>query len=263
MTQLAQAWTGFVLAWKKETNWGSALQWVPYAVARPAIAAGRPAGYLEPAYVGNAFFQIVPALLGGVSLAVIEERERYQMLKYVVLAPRAAFPFLAGHAAARAILAFLGVAVLLAAGVAFLDIRFPSFHPGLLAASLVLGFACLGALSFALAGISLLVARHGHFAAESVGGAFFLFSGAVFPADVLPAPLRAVAWASPVTWWLELVRRSFGLTFGKGPSAVSDASLLALLSALTLLTCAAGYAGWSLGFRRAKWKGLLDATTAM
>lgn len=269
---LRNAATSFVLCWKKETNWAGVWVYLPFALLRPLAgallifvmvrAASAPPGYFAPAYLGNAFFQLVPAVLGGLAWAVIEDRERYQMFKYIYLAPGNVVPWLMGHGLARAAHAAIGVAALAAAGVAFLGVRTPEFHPALLAVTLALGTACLLFLSLALAGLALLVARHGHFMTESIGGVFFLFSGAVFPIDILPAWIRPLAFASPVTWWLELLRRSLGLRFGSALDGVSTPAALALLAGFTVLSAFLGRAAWFAGERRARWKGLLDATTA-
>jgi len=265
--------TGFVLAWKKETNWTGAWVYLPFLLLRPLAgamliyvmvrAASAPPAYFAPAYIGNAFFQLVPAVLGGLSWAVLEDRERYQMFKYVYLAPGHVAPYLLGHGLSRAVQSLLGVAVLMLAGIAFLHIRVPSFHPALFAAALALGIASFLFLGLALAGCSLLLARHGHFMTESIGGVFFLFSGAVFPLEILPLWLRPFAWASPATWWLEALRRSLGLSFGSSLAGFSDAAILAILAGFTIACAALGFAGYAAGERRARWKGLLDATTAM
>lgn len=264
--------TAFTLAWKKEANWTSLPVYLLYSLARPvsgalviwvmSVAAGRPPGYLLPAWFSLAAFQLVPAVLGGTSWCVLEDRERYQMFKYIYLAPGSAVPYLAGHALARAVQALVGAAALVAAGALLLGLRPPEFHPLLLAATLALGLTTLLFLGLALAGMSLHIARHGHFMTESIGGVFFLFSAAVFPIDTLPAWMRLVSYASPVTWWLELFRRSLGLRFGHALDGLPSSAILGILAGFCAASVAAGLLGWTAGERKAKWKGLLDTTTA-
>jgi ABC-2 type transport system permease protein len=264
--------TAFSLAWKKEANWTSLPVYLLYSLTRPvsgalviwvmSVAAGRPPGYLQPAWFSLAAFQLVPAVLGGTSWAVLEDRERYQMFKYVYLAPGSAIPYLTGHALARAVQALVGATALVAAGALFLGLRPPEFHPLLLAATLALGITTLLFLGLALAGMSLHIARHGHFMTESIGGVFFLFSAAVFPIDILPGWMRIVSYASPVTWWLELFRRSLGLKFGRALDGLPTSAILGILTGFCALSIAAGFLGWTAGERKAKWKGLLDTTTA-
>lgn len=264
--------TAFSLAWKKEANWTSPPVYLVYSLARPlagamliwlmATVAGRPQMYLLPAWFSLAAFQIVPAVLGGTSWAVLEDRERYQMLKYVYLAPGSAIPYLSGHALARTVQSLFGAVALSMLGACALGLRPPEFHPLLLAAALVLGVTLLLFLGLALAGASLHFARHGHFMTESIGGVFMLFSTAIFPVDVLPFWVRPICYASPVTWWLELVRRSLGLRFGNVLPQIPTATILGILTASCAACIFLGFAGWAAGERKAKWKGLLDTTTA-
>jgi ABC-2 type transport system permease protein len=264
---------GFILAWKKETNWGAVWQWLPLALIRPLggalliwvmtrAAGDRGAAFLAPAFVGNALFILVPAILGGAAIAAIEDRERYQMLKYIYLTPGGIAPCLLGHGLARALHGAIGASTLLAAGLLLLDIRIPSFNPALFAAVAACFALTLTFGGLAIAGICLHTARHGHFAAESIGGALFLFSGAVFPLDVLPSIIRPVAFASPVAWAMEGFRRSLGLSFGRSFDSVTTPALLAALAAFSAAAAVAGLAGFARAERKARWKGLLDATTA-
>jgi ABC-2 type transport system permease protein len=264
--------TGFSLSWKKEANWTSPPVYLLYSLTRPlagsmliwimATVSGRPPGYLLPVWFSMAAFQFVPAVLGGTSWAILEDRERYQMLKYVYLSPGSAVPYLSGHALARASQSLFGAIALSLFGALVLGLRPPEFHPLLLGATLALGVVLLLFLGLALAGASLHVARHGHFMTESIGGIFLLCSAVIFPVDILPVWLRPMCYASPVTWWLELVRRSLGLRFGTVLADIPTSSILGILSAFCALSIALGHFGWAAGERKAKWKGLLDTTTA-
>ncbi|NUN49097.1 MAG: ABC transporter permease [Candidatus Brocadiae bacterium] len=264
--------TGFALTWKKETNWGSPASWIPWMLIRPvagamilwlmAGAAGNPAGFLAPAWFGNAAFQFVPIALGGMAMTVIEDRERYQMFKYIALSPSGVVPYLAGSALARSVFSALGVTVLVATGLFALNLELPQVRPLALALSGILGLVAVTSLGLAIAGIALHVARHGDLMAESIGGVFFLLSGAVFPIDLLPVWVRPLAFASPVTWWLESLRRSVGLSFNRVLSPVPDAAILGILAGFAVLCVVLAGVVWSLSLRRARWRGLLDTTTA-
>ena len=63
-------------------------------------------------------------------------------------------------------------------------------------------------MGLALASIVLTIAHGSWLVGEAVAGALYLFCGAVFPLDALPAWLRPVGYLMPVTYWLELVRRA-------------------------------------------------------
>lgn len=264
--------TAFVLAWKKEANWASVPVYAAYSLVRPVSGAmliwimfatvGRPPGYLEPAWFSNAAFQLVPAVLGGTAMAVLEDRERYQMFKYVYLAPGSVIPYFMGHALARTTQALFGALVLVATGALVFGLRAPEFHPLLLVASVTLGLVSFIFLGLGIAGGSLLTARHGNFMSESIAGVFFLFSGVVFPIDTLPSWMRPVCFASPATWFLEGFRRSLGLKFGSTLATFSDGEVLGILGGFAIFCVFLGFSGWGAGERKAKWKGMLDQTTA-
>ena len=59
-----------------------------------------------------------------------------------------------------------------------------------------------------LGGITLSMARHFWALGEIFGTALYMFTGAIFPLDVLPAWLRPIGFMFPITYWLELARRA-------------------------------------------------------
>ena len=133
----------------------------------------------------------------------------------------------------------------------------------LFAITFVLGLAMLGAMGLLLAGAALML-PHNPDLGENVSAAMFLFSGAVFPIDVLPAFLRPVAYAMPLTYWFELIRRSLvgqGYTSFPGLLEFSTTSVLAIYSIVTLIFCAFSLAGFKWCVQRAKEKGLIDWTS--
>ena len=72
---------------------------------------------------------------------------------------------------------------------------------------------------------------------EAVAGALYLFSGAIFPLDVLPIALQPLGYLMPITYWLELIRRALvGEVAQAFPTLAgfSNSQLLAILSSLTL-----------------------------
>ncbi|HAW51963.1 MAG TPA: hypothetical protein DCX54_06485 [Flavobacteriales bacterium] len=66
----------------------------------------------------------------------------------------------------------------------------------------------------------------------------YLFSDAIFPLEVLPAWLRPVGFAMPITYWFELMRRSLiGEVAEAFPTLAnfSNGQLLDILLAMTVL----------------------------
>jgi ABC-2 type transport system permease protein len=75
-------------------------------------------------------------------------------------------------------------------------------------AALLIGVVMLALLGLLLAGITMLTAHNVYFIGDSVAGALYLFSGAIFPLEVLPEWLRPVGYVMPLSYWLELLRRT-------------------------------------------------------
>lgn len=89
----------------------------------------------------------------------------------------------------------------------------------------------------------------------------YLFSGAIFPLDVLPAWLRWIGFLFPVTYWLELSRRALLGQAALGfPTFAgwSNAALLGVLAGFTVVLTLGSirFYGWALN--RAKDEGMLD-----
>ena len=65
---------------------------------------------------------------------------------------------------------------------------------------IAIGVNMLALMGLILAGIMLLVAHHVWELGGVVAGALFLFSGAIFPLEVLPIFLRPIGYLMPVTY---------------------------------------------------------------
>jgi len=174
--------------------------------------------------------------------------------------------YLIGRGVARFFTTSLSVLVAIGFGIVFLQLQ---VNPAevrwvLFVAALCVGIALLAMMGLALASIVLTIAHGSWLVGEAVAGALYLFCGAVFPLDVLPAWLRPVGYLMPVTYWLELVRRALvGRVAHPYPSlaGIGDGELLALLVVLTLALGVMAAAT----FRRcdyiARERGLIDRTT--
>jgi len=115
-----------------------------------------------------------------------------------------------------------------------------------------------------LAGLTLLIARHEGFIGDAVAGALYIFSGAIFPLDILPAAIRPIGYFMPTTYWLELLRRSMVSDIARSFPTLAQFSNLQLLGILALLSIVFGLLSFSV-FRYcdhlARERGLIDKTT--
>ena len=212
------AWLG----WQIESNWTDPFLFVTFTILRPlatalmllvmyvVVAQGQSGGYFSYLYISNAFFVLVVQVMAGLVWTIFDDRENYKMLKYIYTSPARRFPYLIGRALAKAAVALLTTVVLLTVGVLFLGLHLDlaQIEWGWGAVYFILGMVILASLGIMLAGIALIVARHGESIGEVTAGMFLLFSGAYFPPDILPPVLKQITLAVPITYWLEGMRRA-------------------------------------------------------
>jgi ABC-2 type transport system permease protein len=277
-----------ILGWKTEANWTDPLLFLIYTVAKPLASAlllvamigvvgGAASQELRGfVVVGSAIWAFVMSGIGGMSWTILDDRERYRMLKYVYVSPTDFLVVLLGRGASRIAVGAVGAAITLVFGVVVLGLP---FDPGavdwpLFLIAMVVGTVAVGALGVLLAGVVLQTRQESWQYPEAVAGALFLITGAVFPLAVLPDPVEFLGWLMPVTWWVAAVREAL---FPGSPSSIGGEGSLwtavtgtaapspeVLLGAL-LVTGAVGTLAATVLFgiseRRAKEQGLLDRTT--
>lgn len=267
------------LGWKIESNWTDPFLFAIYSIIKPLSGAAilvvmysviTNGDFSDPLfpyiYLGNAFYMYVGAVMAGVSWAVLDDREHYKTLKYIYVAPVRIPFYLMGRGVARFITGTFSVIITIVFGALFLHVPIDLAQVDwpLFAVSLLLGVVMLALMGLLLAGVTLVLARHSDYLGDTVAGALYLFSGAVFPLDVLPAWLRPVGFALPVTYWLELLRRSLvGSVAQAFPtlSGVSNLQLLGILAGLTLLTGVLAVFAFRWCDWQARERGYIDRTT--
>jgi ABC-2 type transport system permease protein len=276
------------LGWQMEANWTDPLLFFIYSVAKPVSSAlilvfmlGVIGGAARPEYrafvvVGSALWAFVLSGISGLAWTVLDDRERYRMLKYVYVSPSDFLVVLLGRGVARVAVGGMGALVTLLVGVVFLGVPFDiaAVNWPLLAIVMAAGLASIVAIGVMLAAICLQTRQESWSYPEAVGGALFLVSGAIFPILVLPSIVQGIGMLTPLSWWIEGVRQSL---FPGGISSIGGAGslfqtltgqleptggqiVLALLATGTVATLAS-IAVFRASDRRAKDRGLLDQTT--
>jgi len=122
----------------------------------------------------------------------------------------------------------------------------------------------LAMLGLLLGSLSLILVHHAGFLGEAVAGALYVFSGAIFPLSVLPPFLQTVGYLIPITYWLELLRRSLvGGVAQAFPTLQgwSNAQLLGILVGLSVVFGVLSVFVFRACNRRAIERGLIDRTT--
>jgi ABC-2 type transport system permease protein len=269
------AWLG----WQIESNWTDPFLFAVYSIVKPLAGAAilvvmytlvAQTDYDSPVfayiYLGNAFYMYVGAVMAGISWAVIDDREHYKTLKYMYVAPIHIPFYLMGRGVARFLTGTISVFITLAVGVLFFhlplnlaQVNWPLFLLGLL-----LGVVMLAMMGLILAGVTLMIVHHVWFIGEAVAGALYLFSGAIFPLEVLPVYLRPLGYLMPITYWLELMRRSLiGSVAVAFPtlSAFSNLQLLSILLGLTLVFGIVAAVVFAWCDRQARERGYIDMVT--
>lgn len=266
--------TAFWLDWKVESNWTDPFLFVAYSIARPlaaslilvfmyfAVVRGGRSATLDFLVVGTAFWPFVLAGVRGMVLGIMEDRESYQTLRAIYTAPIPYRAYLVGRSLAQtAAVATPGAIVTLAVGTLALDVRFDlaaAEIPALVLA-LALGVAGIVALAIFTVGAALSMTSEAWQMPEGMATGLYLLCGAIYPITVLPGWLQGIAYAFPLTWWLEAVRRAL-----LGPDAPASMPTLGngeVLGVLALITAAwvvlAGLA-FGLAETRARRLGILD-----
>jgi ABC-2 type transport system permease protein len=270
------AWLG----WQIESNWADPFLFAVYCIVRPLASvlilvvmySVITRGALQQPlfayiYLGNALYILVGMVITGVSWAVIDDREHYHTAKHLHTMPIDGYYYLLGRGVARLLIGTISVLITVGFGVAVfgLPISPARINWPLLLVSTALGIISLGGMGLLMGSWTLMLARHFWSLGEAVAGAMYLFTGAIFPLEVLPAWIRPVGFVFPVTYWLEAARR--GLLGGSAAAfptlaRLSDLELLAILAGFSLLLALVSSRVYRGALERAKENGLIDMETS-
>jgi ABC-2 type transport system permease protein len=249
---------------------GSLMLVCMFYAARYATGGKVPAEFLPYLYVSNACFGLVGTVTFGLSYAVVTDRERYRMLKYVYLSPVNFQTYFAGRGLARVAEGMVGGVLNVAVGLAlFADMRRALGGDGIdwlwLVVFLGIGVAMLWAAGMILAGACLNLSRNGMFLSEGISAVVYLLSGVVFPIGLLPVWVQWVGLSLPTTYWLEGMRRALmgpvpdSAPILRGPLAAwTNADLALMLLATTAALVAFALWFWRWNERRAWQLGKLE-----
>lgn len=239
------------LGWAMESNWTDPFLFAIYSIVRPlasslilvvmyyVVTRGKTGMDLFAyIYVGNAFFMYVINVLFGVSWVIHEDRDHYQMIRYIYISPIRMYYYLFGRGIAKMILTT--VAVIITIGFGMLVLKIPvnllTVNYPLLLFSVAAGIFIITCLGILLAGVSMVTAHHSYALTEGMSGLFYLACGAIYPIDILPVWLQYISKALPLTYWLELVRRAvLGKSVSPTLGGYSDFQLILIMAATTLV----------------------------
>ena len=281
-------WTAARLGWLMEANWTDPVVFAIYSVAKPlfgvfilvfmvnVISGASSAALRGFVVIGSALWSFVVSGIAGLAQSILDDRERYRMLRYTYVSPADFSVVVLGRGVARVGVGLIGTAISLAVGIAFLGagVDIGRIDVWLLVPAMLLGLGSVVAIGIFMAAVCIQTTQDSWHYPEAVAGALFLVSGAVFPLSVLPDALQAFGLLSPLCWWIEAVRRALvpiSPTGIGGPGSLFErltgsatpgigTVLIALLATGALVTLAAIVA-FRASERRAKDRGLFDKTT--
>jgi ABC-2 type transport system permease protein len=270
------AWLG----WQMESNWTNPWLFALYSVVKPISATlilvfmylviwgsvlEQPEIF-SYMYVGNTFYMYVAQVLFGVVFVIHEDREHYQTLKQVYIAPISFYLYIVGRAFPKIVITTIAAIITLSFGVVFLGlpIDLGAVNWPLLLLAMAIGLFCICMIGIALAGVSMLTAKHSMGINEGIAGMFYLFCGVTFPITFLPTWGQVIGLTIPITYWLEVVRRAVlpaDLQWDSGLTVYStgDIFLMLLVTSFVFLLLSLGIFRYA--DRRARKKGKLDMST--
>ncbi|HEX9916306.1 MAG TPA: ABC transporter permease [candidate division Zixibacteria bacterium] len=239
------------LGWAIESNWADPFIFAIYSIIRPiasslilvfmymVVSRGNTSTeFFAYIFTGNAFFMYVVNVLFGIAWVIHDDREHYQMIRYVYISPIRMYYYFFGRGIAKMIVTTIAVIVTMSFGIIVLKIPLDlgAIDYPLLLFSLAMGIFIITCLGILLAGITMVTAHHSFLLTEGVAGLFYLACGAIYPIDILPIWLQYLSKTLPLTYWLELIRRavlgkSLSLTLGE----FSDAQLILIMLVTTLI----------------------------
>ena len=217
-------------------------------------------------FIGSAFYMFVFNVMIELSWVVVQDREHYQVLKYIYVSPSSLYMYLLGRGFSKVIITTIAVVITFIFGLFVLKIpiSITPVHFLVLVTALVLGFIALISFGIALGAATLVMPRGSGFLMESVAGIFYLFCGVLFPLSVLPGPAQSVGHAIPFTYWFEIIRRSLlsgAATTDPTLAGFSDAQIMAILAATTLIFVLLSVLIFRAGERSARKAGKIDMQT--
>ena len=164
----------------------------------------------------------------------------------------------------KAAIAGSSALIVIAAGVLLgMPLRSGGVDLPLLALVLSLGLLSIVGIGVALGAVSVQLRNDAWAYPEAVAGTVFLLCGAIFPLEVLPAPVQVIGAALPITWWIEGMRRALlGVASPGLLGSLSTEELVAALFVGTILIWLVTPRIFTIAIDRAREKGHLDRNTA-
>jgi ABC-2 type transport system permease protein len=275
------AWLG----WQMESNWTQPFLFAIYSILKPIAGtmilvlmywvvidtnygnADENTAMFSFLYVGNAFYMFVAQMLFGIFRVIQGDREWYQTIRNVYIAPISYYVYVVARALTQLIIASVAVVITLLFGVYVLGVHISLaiVDIPLFLAILAIGLVGVSAMGVILGGISFLTAKHMHGMNESVAGIFYLFCGVLFPISMFPLWGQYLSMGIPLTYWFEAVRRVMApetLKMTTRLTEIDTGALMLILVASTFVLVLISYFVFKGADYLARKKGVIDMITS-
>lgn len=275
------AWLG----WQMESNWTQPFLFAVYSILKPIAATmilvlmywvvinpgyggqDENAVMFSFLYIGNAFYIFVGQMLFGIFRVIQGDREWYQTIRNVYIAPISYYVYVVARALTQLVIASIAVTITLLFGVLVLSVQISLAITDvpLFLTILIIGLVGVSAMGVILGGISFLTAKHMHGMNESVAGIFYLFCGVLFPISMFPVWGQYISRAIPLTYWFEALRRVLApetLQITTSLTQIDTGLLMLILLASTIVLVLVSYFVFKGADYLARRKGVIDMITS-
>ncbi len=216
------------LAWKIESNWTSPPLFILFCVIKPVsflliitfmfkFAIGGSTfdvNYFSFFFIGAVLYIYVSNILSSMANVIFEDREHYEVIKYVYISPLNFYAYFLSYGLIRFLLATISVSISFWGGYLFLGLN-PFNVLKSLNLFVISSAAAVASIFFCgviIGSLTLLTARNATLISETAAGFFMILCGALFPLHYLPEFLRQISVKIPISQWFEISRRIMSAT---------------------------------------------------
>ena len=211
------------LAWKVESNWASPLLFFLLCVIKPvsfllivtfmfkfaSVGTKFDVNYFSFFFIGATLYIYVSNILSSMAEVVFEDREHFEVIKYVYIAPVNWYLYFLSYGIIRFLLASISVIISFLAASFMFGFRYINIFQNftIFISSFLSAIAAIFFCGVIIGSLTLLTARHATIISETASGFFMILCGALFPIHFLPEFLQYISIKIPISHWFEISRR--------------------------------------------------------
>lgn len=235
---------------------------LPVIIIYGLLGAGFDTDIFRFAFVGSLFYFVFSSNFFNTSFTVIDDREHYRMLKYIVVSKTNYIIYALGRALGFLLLQILGAIFVFVVFLPIFKLNI-NFDFGIFTLAIISGFIGSFGIALMFASYYLLSVREETSLMDILFGALFLISGAMFPPTILPKFGYLVSLYFPLSSSIELGRYAiFGRHLTPFLSDFSKGKLIGFAFLINAIYLLVGFVLINFALKSAIKKGYIDITTA-